>query len=255
MSAPIIYYFPAFPRHTPATPPPPPFTPADITSLVYELYPDGYSYVERTSPSTLCTDGAVIGTVNSRAGTASAVATAFSDATRPTFKTNILNGKPIFRFNPAGGAKRLRTAFTLNQPYTRFLVFNHSGPQNGSTILADGATADTGYIYFSTTNTLRLYAGSSGPVQTCNNGTWYAACAIFNGASSSLRITPDSATTANAGSSNAGGASIGAGNGSASPNFGCTADIAYDAIFAGIMSSDDIARMYSYIADTWGQLW
>ncbi|HOW29491.1 MAG TPA: hypothetical protein PK685_02355 [archaeon] len=82
-------------------------------------------------------------------------ATQDNDGNKPTFKTNILNGKPAIRF---GGNNFLKTEefSTLSQPNSIFLVF--------------AAIENTGYVVIDGTNdTERIAFGSSGP--TANDVT------------------------------------------------------------------------------------
>lgn len=111
------------------------------------------------------------------------------------------------------------SAFTLNQPFTIYLLGRQVTWTAGDRIF-DGNTQDTTEVLQTTAGAspqIRQFAGSQGS----DNSDWtvntYAVLvAIFNGASSVLQINNSTAVTSDAGAQNAAGFTLGAiGTGSA----------------------------------------
>ena len=102
-------------------------------------------------------------------------------------------------------------AFTLNQPETVYLVAKQV-TWTGSDALFDGNTgASVELVQFGSTPAMVLYAGSVAASNT--NATVGAKCVIasvFNGASSSITVNTNAATTGDAGTASAGGFTLAA---------------------------------------------
>jgi hypothetical protein len=171
---------------------------------------------------------------------------------RPLYRTNIVNGLPIIRFDGVDD-NLAATGFTLNQPSTIVAVFVQRMDPAGNKGLLDGASADYSRYLFvgGSGNTLGVYAGGTpinGPTLTV--GAAYYAVAIFNGASSSVRVNGGTATSGNAGSSGASGITIGSANNGAGGEYG---QFDFGEIFAynSALSADYIADINAYAALKW----
>jgi hypothetical protein len=140
-------------------------------------------------------------------------ATQATSGKRPLYRTNIVNGLPILRFD--GTDDNISAAgFTLNQPCTMVAVFVQRMDPAGNKGLLDGTSSDySRYLFVAGSgNTLGLYAGTTLNGPTLTVGTVYHTTAIFNGGSSSVRINGGSPTSGNAGSAGSGGITIGSAN-------------------------------------------
>lgn len=116
--------------------------------------------------------------------------------------TILFNGTSHFLKTPA---------FALVQPYTRYLRIKQI-TWTLSDVLCDGNTADSGDIWTpGVTPGIALYAGSSAASNgALAVGAWGSVAAVFNGASSSLKVDQTAATTGNPGAASAGGLTLGA---------------------------------------------
>lgn len=192
-------------------------------------------------------DGGAVGTWSDLSGNGRD-ATQATAAKKPTYKTAIINGKPVVRFD--GIDDYLKTAaFTLNQPVTIGMVLNPNALTALNYYVLDGNTDDTQDIYASDATHLRLYAGVAGP--EVDKPT--AACvlmAMFNGAASSLAINGAAPTVANAGASNAGGITIGT-SGSTFQSPGAF-DMAEMAVYNRALDAGERGRLTRYLGRKYG---
>lgn len=100
-------------------------------------------------------------------------------------------------------------AFTLNQPTTVYFVGSQITWTAGDT-LYDGNTNNTGHLQQDTaTPRLRAFAGASLADIRPALGVAFLATVVFNGASGSIRLNANTATTGNTGASNMGGFTLG----------------------------------------------
>ena len=137
-----------------------------------------------------------------------------TSALQPLFIGSACNGAPALQFDSTTYVKAL---FTLAQPCTVLLVAR-SDSFVSSKNFCDGGTVD-GMDVLTTTNAgggagpnrVGLYSGTSytNP-QTIVDGTWYAICGVFNGASSLMEANGAQGAAANAGSNTPGGLTLGA---------------------------------------------
>ena len=115
----------------------------------------------------------------------------------------------VFTFD--GVDNYMTASFTSNQPITYYLVGSQVTWSAGFEYLFDGGIADRVALAQAVgTPGLSLYAGSF----VANNtnlavNTAGIVCAVFNGASSSLRVNNTVKTTGNAGANNAAGVTLG----------------------------------------------
>lgn len=117
----------------------------------------------------------------------------------------------VFTFDGADNFMKVTGGFTFNQPVTIYFV-GQQVSWTGNDTFFDGNSANTGIIYQTgVTPTIVLYAGANA-ANTTNLAvaTDGVVCAVFNGASSSLRINNNAKTTGNPGAGNMGGFTLGA---------------------------------------------
>lgn len=89
------------------------------------------------SQETAYADGAAVSSITDKSGNARHAVQAVS-ANQPVFKTSILNGRPVYRFTTNDFCKT--PTFTINQPYTAFLVAKATSATPGAYRYAIGAT-------------------------------------------------------------------------------------------------------------------
>jgi len=181
-------------------------------------------------------------------------------AARPLYKTSILNGKPVVRFD--GSDDYLQGALTnagaTTQPATIFAV-----AQLDATVLDDGATRpiidgdDSGHrtlLYKSgipSPDSWGIYAGTAlyGSAGDSDTNIW---CALFNGASSQFWLNGISEASGDAGSRALDGITIGALYDGARPWKG---DIAEIIVYDAGLSNADKNEVGSYLATKYGLSW
>ena len=119
----------------------------------------------------------------------------------------------VFTFDGADNFMKVTGGFTLNQAWTLVIVGSQKAWTNID-MLCDGNAINTGQIRQDTT-TPALTITTNGTTVASNTNlalnTRGILCAVFNGASSSLRVNDTAKTTGNAGAGNAGGFTLGCG--------------------------------------------
>lgn len=102
-------------------------------------------------------------------------------------------------------------AFTLNQPETIYILGRQVTWTNGDCICEGNSNTTGRIVQNSATPQLNISAGNSVASNTdWTVNTYMAVVAVFNGASSSLRVNNNAEVTGNAGAGNMGGFSLGA---------------------------------------------
>lgn len=115
------------------------FSPSDITGLKLWLKADGTLWQDsaRTTPATA--DADPVGAWDDASGLG-VHATQGTAGNRPTLKTNILNGKPVLRFD--GSSDRMvSSASAATKPFTVFAVFKAATVAVTSTMIGASATS------------------------------------------------------------------------------------------------------------------
>lgn len=128
---------------------------------------------------------------------------------QPLWISSAQNSLPGVRFD--GTSDSMAAAnFTFNQPETVYIVFKQIGWTNLCDVF-DGSAMNNMRLYQKTASPrLGTYAGAYGPDTTSLAvGTHGLTTAIFNGASSELRINAGTAQTGNVGANNGGGLTVG----------------------------------------------
>jgi hypothetical protein len=187
------------------------------------------------------TDGVAVATWQDQ-GRLAANATQATSGSRPLLRTNVLNGKPVLRFD--GVDDRLAASFTaLAQPNTIFVVGSYASSANA--YFVDGTASGTRNAVF--TQPLQIFAG----LAQITSGVFSpfaaaAVTAVFNGSASALYKNGVSVAAGNPGTNGLGGISIGSrwiGTDGFLPG-----DIAEILVYAGAMGSDDRATIEKYLS-------
>lgn len=162
-------------------------------------------------------------------------------AKKPLYKTNVVNGLPVLRFDGLDDFL-LSDLFTLSQPLTVCVVA--TATVNATNIVDGGNALNTRIVQRgAASTTLRSYAGSFVTATTTSLASFFASVCVFNGAPSVINFN-GTETTGDCGASNGTGITIGAGYNGGSPHNG---DIAEVVLYAGAVSLQDRARLITYM--------
>lgn len=167
----------------------------------------------------------------------------------PVFKSNVLNGKPVVRFD--GVDDLLQTsAFTLNQTHEILVVGRYrTAYGTGDGPFIDGLSGRCAMGRSSATH-VDLYAGDGGNFNvTTTPESWHVYDAKFAGASSQLRIDGGTATTASAGTSNPGGITLGNDPAEDAPG---AVDIAEVLVYSRALTTDERNSIGGYLEQKYG---
>lgn len=159
-------------------------------------------------------------------------ATQGTGSKQPTYRTNVVNSKPVVRFDGTDDVLET-TGFTLNQPETVFIVATFRSARVANDTLIDGATTNNMRV-FRTVTGLQQYAGANGPHLTLDPEGWHVYSFIYNGASSEARYDGANLATGNPSTNNAGGIAIG-GNGTLGTE-NAPVDVAEIAVYSSALS-------------------
>jgi hypothetical protein len=226
------------------------FDPTAYTGLSFDLDPTIGIYSD--AGTTAAVDGALVQQANDQGGGGHNVSQATSGL-RPTFKTNIINGKPVLRFSHSANTRLLSSALgtALTQPNTIYaVVIPTTASLTGLTIFIDGVADASRNAMYLNSGTYGWYAGSLAASSTAGvNGTAVVASAVFNGASSLFRINGGSDDTGSPGAASMGGFSIGNYWGG---GFGFDGDIARVLVYHAAHNSTDRASVMSGLGLLYG---
>jgi hypothetical protein len=163
----------------------------------------------------------------------------------------VINAKPAVRFN--GSSTFLKVTFTLNQPITRFVVAKRASA-GAFHSLVDGA-ATYCLLRYENSDALVAYAGTflTWGTPTPTFGQWRIHQAIFNGASSSIRLRGGAAVTGNANTLNPGGVTIGSYFGGDALFF--NGDIAEVIVYSRALSNSESDQVGNYLASKYALTW
>ena len=190
-------------------------------------------------------DGDSIGTWSDQSGNGHDATAA--GALRPTYKTGILDGKAVVRFD---GTNAMTTAsFSLNPPKTVFIVANNPA---GTHVWLDGLGLYSTYFDATSSTNIRMYAGAAVNATVPDCRPYGIIAGVFNGASSVLAYngTP---TTGDSGADNASGFTLGASGGGAPDFVGDEVEIlAYDSALDVAPSEVNRQKVEGYLAWRWG---
>ncbi len=179
------------------------------------------------------------------------VLTSGTDVRRPMYNATGINGRPSIQFDGYGGAgtgdQMVFTTATA-QPCTVYVVFRTltSGVNQA---LMDGSTAGTIELFISAvSNVVSIYAGLQlDGVHSAVGTTAHIAVAIFNGASSVIRVDGVQVAAGNAGSSAVANGVIGDNGGDE-----LTGHEGEQLIYNVIHTTAEIQKRERYLSKEWG---
>lgn len=214
------------------------WSPNDIAGLVW--------WVDAASITGLV-DGDPVATWTDKSASLANVTAAA--AARPTYKTNILNSKPVVRFN--GSANVMATANSSApasaQPTSMFIVGNFNATND---VMIDAVTNLTHQIDRPTTpGAYRMYAGAS-LQDTNDDSSTHVFLFNFNGATSKIWVDGVLTTTGNAGAGALAGVTLG-NRGGGGPYF-LDGDLAEICIYNSTLSQINRDLVVDYLAARWG---
>lgn len=217
----------------------PAFTPTDISGLSVWLKADAL-VLSDADPVSSWTDSS---------GNARHATQATSGA-RPTYRTGVVNAKPVVRFD--GTDDWLSAAFTLNQPYTMLVVAKHNVFPGTQQDILDGGNGNP--VPFRTQSTQRtIYAGTFLTLAAGLDTSWHIAQGTYSGAASSLRVDGGAgASGVDIGNLAAGGVTVGASFGGGQPFNG---DVAEVLVYNKALSAYEIEKCGLYLAAKYALTW
>jgi hypothetical protein len=174
-----------------------------------------------------------------------------TSASGPTYTTNALNGRPVYRFTPSNvcGA-----AFSLVQPTHVFGVFRNHVPPPTTGTWFDGAAGNTLRLYTDgdgvLATRLRTYAGGPGPNSDATDdyvAGFILVDVLYSGSSSALATNGTLRASGDAGANDAGGLTLNGFGGTTAT--GMAVDWAEMLIFNAALSPGDRAAVTSYLND------
>ena len=161
--------------------------------------------------------------------------------TQPTFVASSRNGKSAINFpnstNVSGPA-----GFSFAQPTTWFLAFQ-APTSSGTWSLFDG-DGNRQHIFGNAQTELRMFAGNAPVIATITGSAWYVAILIYNGASSTHRVSTLTASTANAGANAISVPRIGANN-------GLRGDLGEIGMFSRAITDTEATAVLQYLSKKW----
>lgn len=163
---------------------------------------------------------------------------------QPLYVASSKNALPGINF---GAGQSLSTpttpvAFTFSQPTTFFLVFQ-APTTSGVYGLFDGLTTRQ-HVFGNNETQFIMFAGSSATAATIVSGTFYAAVLIYNGASSSHRLSTKTATTVNPGANAINRLQIGSAQ-------GLRGDINEFGVLSRAVSDSEAISLLTYLGKKW----
>jgi hypothetical protein len=207
-------------------------------------------WLDASDAATITLDGSnTVSQWNDKSGNARHASQA-TTTLRPSYTVGgQINGVTCPKFD--GTDDRLvTTSYSISQPTTVIIAFRPQATKLG--VIVDGTT-NRQRVYHNS-NTLGSFAGSTfnGTLSATANAT-HRAVVIFNGASSSMRLNGASAGTAGTGNPGAeglsGGTLIGCAQGGGFFFNGMIAEICW---YTGVLTSDQISSVESYMLTKWG---
>lgn len=182
-------------------------------------------------------------------------ALAASGTARPTFKTNILNGWPILRFNGTTNSMNLAvggTALTSSQPVTVIIIAKQTSKTTIGRFL-DGGNGNPQRYLLGLAITTGFFQGFAGTLQsdsTDHSGAFHVLSCIFNGASSNGYVD---------GTLVVGPVNMGTGTGATQTYIGTdnsgttlTGDIAEILVYSAGLSGTNRANIEAYAGNKYG---
>lgn len=172
-------------------------------------------------------------------------------ANRPIYKTNILNGRPVVRFD---GVNDYLTATwgAISQPLMAFVVWKVTADTGANQHAIDGADGTHRHAVFfqDTPEAVGMMAGGSviSYAMTLPWANYIISCVLLNGASSEIWENNISQTTGNPGADQSTGIFIGDWSGLTAPLSG---DIAEIIIYSASLSAANRTAVFDYLNNKW----
>jgi hypothetical protein len=167
---------------------------------------------------------------------------------QPLYKTAVLNGKPVVRFD--GTDDTMATAaLTLDQPLTYLMVVKMNS-STGTRYLCDGASNDSLLIYNGGGGAIWvMYAGGAAPSKATDTTAFHVFACKFDGASSEFYVDSGTAATGNCGANNAGGLTIGSSQNGSNPS---SIDVAEWLAYDSALGNTDRVAVRDYLLTKYG---
>lgn len=215
------------------------FTPTSITGLKVWLKADSLGLADGTSVSSW----------SDSSGSGNNVAQATS-GNQPVYKTGIVNGNPIVRFDGVNDLLATSGSIAVSQPFTLFAVFKvpASAPAGNQAVVC-GSNPYPGF-FLNPTNGPLMYGGTSNVGSGTYDGAFHYFTGIFNAASSVFYRNGVSAGTGNPGTGGFGTFGVGSlADGSGQRYAG---DVAETLLYNSSLSATDRGNVESYLATKYG---
>lgn len=152
------------------------FSPKDISGL--------YGWFDASSIG--LTDGSVVDTWADSSTNARDLAVN-NTTNRPVYKTNILNGFPIVRYNGAGSTWLIKSSWNLSQPSTAFFVAKQSAKTTVG-VLQESGIVPRNVFWLTTSGFLEAYAGTDYLGSTDWSGAFHIFSVIYNSTTSFVYV-------------------------------------------------------------------
>ena len=208
------------------------FSPKQISGL--ELWLDG------SDSSTITLNSTTVSEWRDKSGKSNTFSQPIA-VNQPTFTASARNGKSGINFANATNLDG-PSGFSFAQPTTWFLAFQ-APTSSGTWSIFDGNTARQ-HVFGNAATEMRMFAGSAPVIATITQSTWYLALLIYNGASSTHRISTLTATTASPGSNAITAPRIGANN-------GLRGDLGEIGMFSKALSANEATSVMRYLSKKW----
>lgn len=208
------------------------FSPKNISGL--EMWMDG------SDSTTMTFNGSAVSEWRDKSGKG----TTFSQSTalnQPTFTSSARNSLSAINF-PNAAQMNGPTGFSFAQPTTWVMAFQ-APTSSGVWSLYDGNTSRQ-HIFGNSATELRMFAGSAPVIATLVSSQWYVAVLIYNGTSSTYRISTLTATTTSAGTNAITAPRIGA-------NSSLRGDLGELAMYSKALSDSEATAVLKYLSKKW----
>jgi hypothetical protein len=160
---------------------------------------------------------------------------------QPTFVASARNGRSGLNFAPTlqmGGP----VGFSFAQPTTWIVAFQAPNSAGAWTVY-DGFSSRQ-HVFGNLSTEIRMFAGNQPLIATVVPSQWYVAVLVYNGTSSSHRVSTLTASTVNAGTNAITGPRVGSNN-------GLRGDLGELAMFSRALSDAEATAVLRYLSKKW----
>ena len=208
------------------------FDPRRISGL--ELWLDG------SDSSTITLNSTTVSEWRDKSGKSNTFTQAVA-LNQPTFVASSKNGRSAINF-PNVAQMNGPAGFSFAQPTTWFIAFQ-APTSSGQWALFDGNTSRQ-HVFGNASTEMRMFAGSAPVIATITQSTWYLAVLVYNGTSSTHRVSTLTASTVNAGANAITAPRIGA-------NAGLRGDLGEIGVFSKALSDTEATAVMRYLSKKW----